>query len=255
MLFSNLGVHVGYKDVGSVDEFAGVFQMCLRNPNEMVDDIRILRSHALDWRKRYPGQILINHAPFEIDLFRRDFQKSSSYRILKNHLLVCEEFDIPYVVIHPGTFSMHDNSTDLLLRVIDSLNILLSDKLKGCKVKLLLENLPLYNSLSIEDLLKIDVPGVGVCLDTNHAHGYGYTQYQFSEFLNNKNVRCIHLNSIPRESVLGDGCDCHVETPIQDSVGYSLEFLLDILTSRGKLCVMEQHVDTLKKSLRFLRSL
>lgn len=158
---------------------------------------------------------LINMASWKADVFRR------SQEALKAELARCSQLGIPFCVLHPGSASGQDRA-EAVFRAAESIRDVLEAHSRG--PVLLLENTSGAGGALGANLCElremqalIGVPGrVGVCIDTAHAHGFGYTldsaqgAAAFCKELSNvfrEELMAFHLNDSKVER--GSGCDRH----------------------------------------------
>lgn len=155
---------------------------------------------------------VICHAPYIINLANNTVPEKWDFSInfLKNEIKRCDELNIKYIVVHPGS-AVGVSREEGLDNIVDALNIIIT-KDNNCMV--LLETMAgkgneLGRSLEeikyiLDNVLKKDK--VGVCLDTCHLNDAGYDLTKFDDFLNDFNnligidkIKCIHINDSKNE--------------------------------------------------------
>lgn len=154
--------------------------------------------------------VVIAHASYLINLasIKKDHLKKSEESLLQ-HLLNCDQLNIPYLVLHPGSVTT-GNKPDGLIQMSNSLNEIYPKNKIKCKI--LLENMAGQGSVlgsTFEELAIIKKESglgnkIGFCLDTSHLFGYGYKLSTIEE-INNllaefdnicglENLFVVHLN-------------------------------------------------------------
>lgn len=123
---------------------------------------------------------IVVHATYLINLasFKDDIRKKSEFLLLQQ-LMGCDELDIPFLVLHPGSFTT-DNLKDGIARISESLENIFSKNKIDCKI--LLENMAGQGSVigsGFDELKEIrekcaKKESIGFCLDTAHLFGAGY---------------------------------------------------------------------------------
>lgn len=181
-----------------------------------IDDFVVMRQH---FSKLYlHGSYWINIA----------HGTQASVRTLTRELSLAEKLDFSYFILHPGTTKGHEDR----LVGLDSIATIFNQLLKtDRKIQLVLENTA-YAGMSVGSALhdfgllrlKLDQPEkVKFCIDTAHAHAYGYdiiTPEGQEEFVNLldmtigiENIVLLHVNDtkeqrgsfIDRHDFLGAG--------------------------------------------------
>ena len=145
------------------------------------------------------------------------YQKADA--LLERELSLAQRLQFDYLIIHPGAISPHQKREDGLLRIAQRINHALK---KTNNVTILLENVAhAKRSLggNFEELRfildHIEHPErVGFCLDTAHAHVFGYDlsdPHTFLETLDKiiplTKIKLIHLNDTQKEC--GSRLDVH----------------------------------------------
>ena len=168
---------------------------------------------------------IIVHATYLINLGSPDIQTNKkSVTAVCEELKRCEQLDIPYLVLHPGSHLKSGEKT-CLEKISDALNTIF-EKTPG-KTMILLENMAGQGSqvcYSFEQLAYIRSRSaykkrLGICFDTCHAFAAGYdfrTQgsytkiwKQFDTIIGLENLKAIHINDSKKE--LGSKIDRHEE--------------------------------------------
>jgi deoxyribonuclease IV len=154
------------------------------------------------------------------------YQKADA--LLERELIIAEKLQFDYLVIHPGAISRHQKRTDGLLRIAQRINHACTNT---NHVTILLENVAhAKRSLggNFEELKYIidhieQKNRIGICLDTAHAHVFGYNLQEPETFLHElekiiplKKIKLIHLNDTQKEC--GSNLDVH-STPGKGKVG------------------------------------
>ncbi len=211
-----IGSHVSYGKeglVGSVKEalsygsstfmfYTGAPQNTIRKTidnNLVVEALKLMEENNIDINK------VICHAPYIINL-ANDLDSAKynfSINFLKNELKRCEELQIKYLVLHPGS-SVGLERTKALDNIAFALNQIID---KDAKVMILLETMAgkgteLCSTLEeIKYLISKVNYKIGVCLDTCHLNDAGYDIKNFDSFLEQFDeligldyVKCIHIN-------------------------------------------------------------
>ncbi len=160
--------------------------------------------------------IPIIHASYWINAASgRDQAYAASKGLLKKELTMAKALGVPFLVLHPGT--ANGFAPDLAPAAVRQLGIerlaaLLNETLKNqSDITILLENTAhgrnaigsdLKDFRLIKELLEYPEK-VYFCLDTAHAHAYGYDLANFDTFLETlesligiDNIKLIHLNDI-----------------------------------------------------------
>lgn len=142
----------------------------------------------------------------------------------------CDQLDIPYLVMHPGSH-VGAGESEGIKRIAESLNWAL-EKTPGSRVMILLENTAGQGTnlgYRFEHLAEIleqveEKPRFGVCLDTCHMLAAGYdirtepgyqrTLQEFDGTVGLSRVKAIHVNDskkglgcrVDRHEHIGEGC-------------------------------------------------
>lgn len=187
----------------------------------MPSDREVMQFRKL-CEKRFP--VLYAHAPFWLNL--ADPARSSLEGLWKQ-VQLAQRLGFTHLIMHPGS-SVAASRADGIAMVARTLNSLLK---KEFSVKLVLENTAHGNNAvgsSITDLRMIrellDQPDrVQFCIDTAHAHAYGYTVdspeamttflQTVSAELGTASIGLLHLNDASdlhgsfrdRHALIGDG--------------------------------------------------
>lgn len=155
---------------------------------------------------------VICHAPYIVNLANRNDPDKFNFSVsfLKQEVSRCEQMNIKYLVIHPGSAVGMAKETGLK-NIIDGLNLILYP---GMSLTILLESMAgkgteCGNSIEelkiIIDNVKIQ-ENVGVCIDTCHLHDAGYDLNKFDDYLNEfdqqigvERIKCVHINDSKNE--------------------------------------------------------
>lgn len=166
----------------------------------------------------------LSHSSYLINLASPDaelWKKSIDAMIIELHR--AERLGIPFVVVHPGSFTTSSEQAGInrVARGLDEIHAQTRGITAGC----LLENTAGQGSnlgWRFEQLAAIlgrvqDPDRVGVCFDTCHAFAAGYpmgtekeyksTMRQFNRIIGIKRLKAFHLNDSKRE--LGSRVDRH----------------------------------------------
>jgi deoxyribonuclease-4 len=156
------------------------------------------------------------HASYLINLAEPTF---THHPALKQELYWARKLGFNHIVLHPGASVTIDAGIDAIVRILNSFTL----SIKG--IKFVLENVAFGSPSiggSLEDLQaihsKLDRPEcVGFCIDTAHAHAFGYdiatkdTRNAFINLLGQtigyNNIALIHINDT--ESTWGTRHDVH----------------------------------------------
>lgn len=176
-----------------------------------------------EWRPKF--QNLYLHGSYWINLASTPHEN----RVLVRELELARKFEFTHIIIHPGSAKKSKDKKEGISTIAKSLNYLF--KKNDHPVKIILENTA-HAGLSIGGDLtdfyylreRLDYPEkVLFCLDTSHAHSYGYdiiSPKGQAEFLAQvdanmglSNIALIHLNDtkqlkgsrIDRHEKVGDG--------------------------------------------------
>lgn len=175
-----------------------------------------------DWRPKF--QNLYLHGSYWINLASTPQEN----RVLVREIELARKFEFTHIIIHPGSAKKSKDKKEGISIIAKSLNYLLKHEQN---VKIVLENTA-HAGLSIGGDLRdfyylkerLDHPEkVLFCLDTSHAHSYGYdiispkgqTEFlaQVDATMGLSNIALIHLNDtkqskgsrIDRHEKIGDG--------------------------------------------------
>lgn len=218
-----IGSHVGFKKetqlLGSLEEalsygantfmfYTGAPQNTMRsNLNQEITKkaLEKMKSQKIDYSK------VVVHAPYIVNLANnKDLDKYQfSIRFLKEEVKRCEELEVEYLVLHPG--SHVGLGIDVGIKnIINALNIILEDS----KVTILLETMAGKGTeigSNFKEIKKI-ISGVknkekiGVCMDTCHLNDAGYHVEDFDQLLSYFDevvgldyLKCIHINDSKNE--------------------------------------------------------
>lgn len=147
---------------------------------------------------------------------------SKSVKALSLELMRCEQLNIPYLVLHPGSH-LKTSEQECLKRIADNLNEIF-ESTRG-KTKILLETMPgqgsmvCYSFEQIATLLDLSSfkQRLGVCFDTCHAFVAGYDfrtkeTYDmmwktFNSIIGLDYLKVIHINDSKKD--LGSYVDRH----------------------------------------------
>ena len=189
--------------------YTGAPQNTLRKPIDMENtkaSWNLMKENNIDINK------VICHAPYIVNLANNIDERKYDFSIsfLINEIKRCEEMNIKYIVLHPGS-SVGIEREVALNNIIYALNkILKGDE----KVSILLETMAGKGSelgcnlteikYLIDNIEKKDL--IGVCLDTCHLNDAGYNMNNFDDFLKEFDeligihyIKCIHVNDSKNE--------------------------------------------------------
>lgn len=171
----------------------------------------------------YTPQMILPHDNFLINLGSPDSEKlDMSRKSFLDEMKRCEYLGLDKLNFHPGSHLNQLSEDECLMRIAESLNIVL-EKTSG--VTAVLENVAGQGSnigYTFEQLAKIidkveDKSRIGVCIDTCHAYsagfdlvsedGYDKTWRDFDEIIGFSYLKGMHLNDDKRE--LGSRIDRH----------------------------------------------
>lgn len=150
------------------------------------------------------------HATYLINLasINEEIIEKSKISLIQQ-LQLCDELNIPFLVLHPGSFTTGDRNHGIM-RVAQSLNEIFGSQKFHCKI--LIENMAGQGStvgVSFEELAEIrknveNKTQLGFCLDTCHLFASGnnfLSKENLDSLLNNFNNICglenlfvVHLN-------------------------------------------------------------
>lgn len=175
-----------------------------------------------DWRPRFKN--LYVHGSYWINLARF----SGENKVLARELELAKRLAFTHMILHPGSVRNVKDKKEGIGNIAKSLNHVFK---KEQEIKIILENTA-HAGLSIGGDLhdfyylreRLEHPEkVAFCIDTSHAHSYGYDiitpegQLQFLELVDKtmglSNIAVIHLNDtkqtmgsrIDRHEKIGDG--------------------------------------------------
>ncbi|MBQ9833962.1 MAG: deoxyribonuclease IV [Bacilli bacterium] len=156
-------------------------------------------------------QNIICHAPYIINLAnKKDPSKwEFSINFLRNEINRCEQMQVKYIVVHPGS-AVEISKEEGLSNISEALNLIVKE---DDKCMILLETMAgkgteCGSSLEeIKDILdKVNFDNIGVCLDSCHLNDAGYDMTKFDEFLNEfdeiigiNKIKCVHVNDSKNE--------------------------------------------------------
>lgn len=256
MHFENIGFHVTkMEEYLALSKLSAIycFQVGLQNPKTLKFPFYWAGKKAEEWGKL--GHVVC-HAPYNTNIISDSKLYRLSIASIRNHLKVCSENNIEFLVVHPGVYDLHTENS--IHHSVLFLRQSLSEIFKGLSVKtiLLLENLSIFNSLVLEDLEEAvkGFEGVGLCLDTNHAYGQGYEDKEILKWAKRKSVKILHLNGTFKGSIRGRFEDYHTQVSLQNSVGLSPEFLFSIAKEvPEKIKIVEQNFKYALKTCKYLQ--
>ncbi|MDO4571346.1 MAG: deoxyribonuclease IV [Planctomycetia bacterium] len=174
-------------------------------------------------REKLGIQYVLVHDSYLINLGSPDDALwSRSIQAFEHELLRANELDLPYVVMHPGSYTTSSESEGLA-RIAEGLNVILK-KVAGIKTIPLLENTAGQGTnlgWKLDHLASIiehvSEGELGVCFDTCHAFAAGYDfstpeKYEalWAEFdakIGLSRLRAFHLNDATKD--LGSRIDRH----------------------------------------------
>lgn len=187
-------------------------------------------------------QAVVTHACYLINLAAADeliYQKS--IEALTIEVLRCEQLNIPYLVLHPGSSGTTQNGAQAIEKIIKGLQVVLK-KTSG-KTMILLETMAGQGSsvcATFENMAAILNPSkrskrIGVCVDTCHifAAGYDFSTNEAYEKLWNdfdaiiglEYLKVFHLNDSKKER--GSRIDRHEDIGKGFIGSYPFELLLN----------------------------
>jgi deoxyribonuclease-4 len=183
-------------------------QIFTSNPRQ-YSEAKISSLEALEFRSYSGGITFMSHGSYLINPGSpREDVLTRSMNALKAELERCARLGVPFCVLHPGS-AVGGERNQALARAASSIRSVLEEAPPG--VTLLLENTSGAGDSLGGDFLElrgilnlIDLPGrTGVCLDTAHAHGFGYrldSRESALEFCNEaegvfgESLRAFHIN-------------------------------------------------------------
>ena len=189
--------------------YTGAPQNTVRKPIDMK-----LKEEALNLMKENSIDInnVICHAPYIVNLANnKDPEKwQFSINFIKQELKRCDELNVKYMVLHPGS-AVGMTHEEGIKNIVDGLNFILKD---DAKCMILLETMAgKGNECGINlDEMKSLIDGVenqeriGVCLDTCHLNDSGVDVSKFDKYLDEfdksigiDKIKCIHINDSKNE--------------------------------------------------------
>ena len=237
-----LGSHVSFGKnqlLGSVKEAlsynANTFMFYTGAPqNTLRSDIdSSITKEALELMKNSNIDInkVVCHAPYIINLAnKKDPSKwDFSINFLKNEINRCEEMNVKYIVVHPGS-SIGITPKEGLDNIIEALNIIIDDN-DTCMI--LLETMAGKGNecgRSLEEvkyiLDNVTSSNIGVCIDTCHLNDAGYDLSdafikEFDSLIGLNKIKCVHLNDSKNE--IGSHKDRH------DNIGFGTIGFLNLI--------------------------
>lgn len=168
----------------------------------------------LDHKKKSPIQVVISHASYLINLGSPKKEVvDKSIKALKAELQRCDQLEIPYVVLHPGS-RLDSKEQDALMQIATNLTTIITETTSKCVI--LLETMAGQGSSvgnTFQQLATIlnNTPAkkIGICLDTCHIFAAGYnisdedhykqTIKQFDQIIGLEKLKAIHLNDSKKE--------------------------------------------------------
>lgn len=170
----------------------------------------------LSQQKQSSVQIVVAHASYLINLASdKPETAQKSIQALTDELLRCEKLQIPYLVLHPGTYPATDRN-ESLLTIAKRINIALQEA-QPKHTTLLLETMAGQGSTvgkTFQELAEIikhvtHKSRIGVCVDTCHIFAAGYSFHdnrsydklwqQFDEIIGLNKLKVFHVNDSKKE--------------------------------------------------------
>ena len=224
-----IGSHVSFGKkqlLGSVQEaisygantfmfYTGAPQNTMR---QKIDEELLKEAQDLMIKEGIDIKKVICHAPYIINLANnKDLEKwQFSQNFLKQELSRCDELNVSFLVLHPGS-AVGLEKTEALNNISLALNNILSNNYK-CQI--LLETMAGKGTecgSSLEEIKYIIDHvnyNIGVCIDTCHLNDAGYNMQNFKDFLaivekiiGIDKIKCVHLND--SKNVLASHKDRH----------------------------------------------
>lgn len=174
-------------------------------------------------RQRTGIHPIVAHATYLINIASADAKtEHASVQALQKELARCQELEIPYLVLHPGSYVKGDPQEGIE-RIIKNLNAIF-EAVPG-KTMILLETMAGQGSSlgsSFKEFAQMRAgiqhkQRVGVCMDTCHVFAAGYDLRSAKEYENFwkdfdakigiEHVKAIHVNDSKKE--LGSNVDRH----------------------------------------------
>jgi deoxyribonuclease IV len=180
-------------------------------------------------RKEMGITLVVTHCSYLINIASpKKHVRALSIKTLSQELVRCQELDIPYLVVHPGSH-LQASVEEGIAHVIEALDIVCKENPGPCMI--LLENMAGQGSTlgaTFEQLASIKSAAsckkrIGFCLDTCHAFAAGYdftTPASYQKYMRRLNtivgldtIKVIHLNDsksplhshVDRHTNIGDG--------------------------------------------------
>lgn len=257
MLLENVGFHIKTVEEMKFFESLQCFQIGLQNPNSLNFPHYWAKTKAESWIKDFPGKKIVCHAPYKTNIIAHTNTYHLSVENVKYHLMLCNKLGIEFLVVHPGVYDLKsENSIKHSKAVLKQTLEEIQKSVPESKTILLLENLPLFSALVLDDLAEVvnEVENTGLCLDTNHAFGQGYEDSDILKWAKRDVVKIVHLNGSQRGSLRGHFGDYHTNITLQSSVGLSTDFILGLAKEiPDKIKIVEQNFKYALKTWNFLK--
>ncbi len=170
------------------------------NKTYIEEALKLMQENNIDLNN------VICHAPYIINLANKEKIDSWNFSIsfLKREIQRCEELNIKYIVLHPGS-SVNLSKEEGIQNIIEALNYVINPQ---DKCMIILETMAGKGSecgATLEEIKAIidgvNSDNIGVCLDTCHLNDAGYDMQNFDDFLDEfdkiiglERVKCIHIN-------------------------------------------------------------
>jgi len=180
------------------------------------------KSRFAQLRKEYKPYVIVAHSRYLINLGSADpVKETKSLQAFKEELELCEMLEIPYLVIHPGSY-LDQTEAWGLKKITHNIDLTL-EKFEKLNTVILLEttagqgtNLG-YKFEQLEFIMEHSryPENLAVCFDTCHAFTAGYDlkgayEAVFTEFdriIGTEKIKTFHLND--SKKVLGSKVDRH----------------------------------------------
>src|SRR5574344_518898 len=162
---------------------------------------------------------VICHAPYIVNPASNDPDKQIfAINFLKQEVSRCQQLDVKYLVLHPGS-SVNETRSEALDNIIYVLNEVLNN---AFNVMILLETMAGKGNecgINIEELKHIISQvhfqdKIGICLDTCHLNDSGIDISAFDTYLDNfdkaiglHKIKCVHIND--SKNIIGSHKDRH----------------------------------------------
>ena len=172
---------------------------------------------------------VVCHAPYIINLANNldESKYNFSKEFLRKELDRCEELEVKYLVLHPGSSVKIDR--DIAIdNIVNGLNDIIKD---NDKCMILLETMAgkgteIGKTLEeISYIVKHVNKKIGVCLDTCHLNDSGIDLNYFDEYLDEfdkllgiDKIKCVHIND--SKNIIGSHKDRHENIGI-GTIGFS----------------------------------